>query len=401
MSNRKLLFFPLLLVFYEITTYLSNDMYLPALPQIAADLNILQGQAQATLTSWFLGSISMQLILGPLSDRFGRRPIVLVGGVIFISTTILCALAPNFYTLLIARFFEGAVVCSVVTAGYASIHESFERTQAIRMLALMGSVVVLAPAFGPLFGSAVLYFANWRGIFWVIALLATIAITLLFKFMPETNPPLARKPLEVRSLAKNYWGVLSNTQFLNLTAIYCFIFCNFIVWLSAAPFIVSTEFGMNTVIFSLAQIFIFSFFVAGNRIVKKYLDVIGINNLIRTGMSISFCGALCAIISATFFPTFLMGIVLSMAAYTFGAGLVFAPLSRLAIEACSEPMGIRMALFSTGMNGAGMLGTVFSSIFYHGSLISFASILLVVISVACVIRLGTLNADLKHSTPNA
>ena len=170
MTNQRtgalLRFFPLLMVCYEISAYLSNDMYLSALPQMAIDFNITQHIAQLTLTAWFLGAASMQLILGPASDQYGRRPVLLLGGLCFVIAAVVSALTTDLTTLLISRFFQGCATCSVVVAGYAAIHELYEHKEAIRVLARMSSITILAPALGPLVGGLILQTVGWRFIFW-------------------------------------------------------------------------------------------------------------------------------------------------------------------------------------------------------------------------------------------
>ena len=99
----KPILFPLLLVLYEIATYLSNDMYLPALPDMMRDLGLSTKQAQWTLTTWFVGSAALPLVLGVVSDRYGRRPVLLIGGLIYILSTMVCAIATSSHGLLIAR----------------------------------------------------------------------------------------------------------------------------------------------------------------------------------------------------------------------------------------------------------------------------------------------------------
>src|SRR3990167_5046784 len=115
--------FPVLLALYEICTYLSNDAYLPALPHIAHDLFTSNHLVQLTLTTWFMGSASMQLFLGPIADRIGRRPVLLLGGLVFIAVTTGCAITNNIYTMLVLRFIQGATITSMIVAGYATIHE--------------------------------------------------------------------------------------------------------------------------------------------------------------------------------------------------------------------------------------------------------------------------------------
>jgi MFS transporter, DHA1 family, multidrug resistance protein len=122
--------FPFIFVFYEITHYLANDMYLPAMPRLVADLQTTTHLGQQTITVWFLGTAALQLLLGPLSDRLGRKPILFLGGLIFILSTLICALTSNIHLFLIARFFQGTAVCAVITAGYSSIHELYDQIRA-------------------------------------------------------------------------------------------------------------------------------------------------------------------------------------------------------------------------------------------------------------------------------
>lgn len=119
-TAKMIVIFPLLLVLYEISMYLSNDAYLPALPHIVHDLSTSNHLVQLTLTAWFLGSASMQLFLGPLADKIGRRPVLLFGGLIYILSTIGCAITNDINTLLVLRFIQGASITSMIIAGYAT-----------------------------------------------------------------------------------------------------------------------------------------------------------------------------------------------------------------------------------------------------------------------------------------
>ena len=207
-SQKMLSLFPFLLVFYEISNYLANDMYLPALPQITTDLFTTVHTAQQTLTVFFLGAASLQLFLGPLSDRLGRRPIFFAGGFIFILSTAFCMLATHIHTLLIARFFQGCAVCFIVTAGYSTIHEIYDHIKAIQILAIMASITVIAPAFGPLLGSLVLHWGSWRWIFGLLLIWACIALLALWFLMPESNPKEKRHTFNWKNLFPTLAGTI-------------------------------------------------------------------------------------------------------------------------------------------------------------------------------------------------
>lgn len=126
-------YFPWLLVLYEVLIYLSMDAYMPAFPMIADDFHASANIVQLTATAWMFGALSVQLLFGPLSDRYGRRPILLLSGVIYIVSTTFCMMATNIHFLLVARFFQGSAMPAMYIAGYAAINEYFDSNQAIKI----------------------------------------------------------------------------------------------------------------------------------------------------------------------------------------------------------------------------------------------------------------------------
>ena len=360
-------------------------MYLPALPNIMTDLNVSHEEAQTTLTFWFLGSASMQLIMGPLSDRYGRRPILLISGFIYILTNVMCAITTDINILLAVRFIQGVTVSAVIVAGYASIHELYDQSHAIRILAVMGSITIIAPAFGPLIGGAILNYVNWRWIFWIIAIMATISIASLTKWMPESLPPKDRHPINLKFLGKNYFAILSNWRFTGVSLTFCFSFCGFIAWLTAGPFIIVDEFNLSVLMFGIYQAIIFSCYVFTNFLINKLIDKYPVNHFILVGLVITLSGGVYAAISAVLFPNYLLGLIIGMMIFSFGSGLTFAPLNRLTIESSPEPMGIRMAMMSTYMTVFGVVGSILGSVFYNGTLASLGFVLASVSSLAFII----------------
>jgi len=378
MQNKKLILFPFALVLFEVASYLSNDMYLPALPTIAKELAVSNAQAQNTITWWFIGAVSLQLFLGPISDRFGRRPIIFAGGILFIITSIICALTSNYDLFVIARFLEGTSVCFVTVVGYASIHESFDQIQAIKVFAIMGSITLIAPAFGPLFGSIVLLVLNWRWIFVCLVLLTLISMVALYYLMPETLPVSERHKLEMNLTLKRYWSIFTNKRFLNYSILLGFIFCGFITWIVAGPFLVIERFHYQPYMFGVYQAIIFTFYIVVNNSVKYLIDRLGVHKVIRTGIVIAFIGSVIIFVFAWLLPEFLEGMVIGYVIFAIGSALEFAPLNRMAVESSNEPMGARMAVFSSLFMAYASLGSVLVSVFYNGTLISLASIVLIV-----------------------
>ena len=368
--------YPLLLVLYEMAAYLSNDLYLPALPSIMNELQISSSLAQTTLTAWFVGSASLQLVLGPISDRFGRRPVLLYSGILFVAASIFCAMTNTISMMIIARFFQGMVVCAIIVAGYASIHELLDSEQAVKTMAWMGGVAVLAPAFGPLFGGLLLLFASWRWLFIILAIWGAIIILMLKHWMPESLPPEKRSKFELNKVFKDYWQIICNGRFLINIGAFCLIFASLIVWIVIGPLLVIRDFHLTPVWFGIIQVLLLGSYILGTWVIKRLIDYRGIEGTLKIALPVILIGAFFSVIAAYIWPHRLLFIVISLMIVQFGAGLSLAPLNRLTIESAQQPMGIRVALFSFLMGWFGVIGSATASLFYNGTLHSLAWLVL-------------------------
>ncbi|CAN5286508.1 MFS transporter [soil metagenome] len=379
--------FSLFLCLFEIAIYLSNDMYLPALPQIMHELNISSSLVQFTLISWLLGTTSTQLLLGPISDRYGRKPLVLIAAVTFIISSIVCAFSYNITILLLGRFIQGCTVCAISVAGYAAIHELYDTRQAIQIISLMASITVLAPAFGPLLGSLVLLQGSWRLIFLILAVWGLISFYSLLFSMPETHQPEKRTCFNLSTLLKNYAGILKNKVFMEHTLIHSLISIGIVAWITISPLLVIDSFKYSPLAYGLIQAGIFLGFMAGARLVQKNIMVINTAKLIRYGLIIVSGSSLTSLVLAVLWPHFLLGFILSMGAYATGGSIMFGTLNRLAIDASDKPMGVRLSIFSSIISLAVVGGGTLASLSYDGTILSIACVLSTVSVLACFVKL--------------
>lgn len=384
--NQIFIWFPWMLVCYEITQYLANDLYLPALPYIISDLDTTPYWAQQTLTAWFLGSASLQLLLGPLSDRWGRRSVLLGGGLLFILSTWICACSAEIYTLLIARFFQGCAVCTIATAGYASVHETYDRIRAIQIFSVMGSITLLAPAFGPCLGSILLLWLSWRWIFGLLVIWGIIGWCVLYRWMPESHPPENRQPFRMRILISHYHAIFRNPVFILNTMMNGLFYLAIITWIATAPFWVMMTFEQPSWVFGLYQFLIFGAFIVGSQCVKYGAQRILPDRLIHAGLSLTSLAALLAVTITAYAPDALPGLVACMMVFSLGTALLYAPAQRLAVESCTEPMGTRMAISSTLMCLFGVTGGLLANLTYSRSLFYFAVLLLILSVLSIMVR---------------
>ena len=373
LTEEVLNFFPFILVFYEIANYLANDAYLPAMPSIATQLHTTNHWVQLTLTAFFLGNATMQLILGPISDRYGRRFLLLAGGVVFIVTTLICALTNNIYTLLIIRFFQGSAVTSMIIAGYATIHAIYDNVRAIKTLAWMNSITVLAPALGPLLGALILLISNWRMIFFVLAFWAVLGWFGLWKWMPETCEEAI--PINLKKIVKQYWQALKNWQFIKPILTLSLLFSAMIVWIASGPFLVMETFGYSALNFGIIQGIVFGSFISGTHFVNRSIEKLTIEKITKISIDIAILGGVLSLILSLILRNMLFTVMVPMMIFGFGAGVGFPVFNRLAIEGSDSPMGIKMSLFASFMGISALIGSLIVSSFYNGTTLVYSLIL--------------------------
>ncbi|VDZ04171.1 multidrug translocase mdfA [Escherichia coli] len=167
--GRQALLFPLCLVLYEFSTYIGNDMIQPGMLAVVEQYQAGIDWVPTSMTAYLAGGMFLQWLLGPLSDRIGRRPVMLAGVVWFIVTCLAILLAQNIEQFTLLRFLQGISLCFIGAVGYAAIQESFEEAVCIKITALMANVALIAPLLGPLVGAAWIHVLPWEGMFVLFA----------------------------------------------------------------------------------------------------------------------------------------------------------------------------------------------------------------------------------------
>jgi Bcr/CflA subfamily drug resistance transporter len=388
-TKKKYALFVWLLVAYEIAIYLSVDAYAPALPGIAKAFGVTASSAQFTAIAWFLGGFIVQLIFGPLSDRFGRRPILLFGGVLYVLSSIGCALSPNIHTLLIFRFLQGVAMPSMYIPGYAAINELFSTQEAVHKMAIMNAVTILAPAFGPILGGAFLLVAGWQWIFVVLAVIATIVVTWLFFVMPETvsEEEKQKHTIHLPRIVCQYGKVMGNFKFMNSALLTFLPIVGLISWMLAGPFIITEIFHHSTLDFGIIQVFVFGGFIIGTKVVKKIANDQNYQSVVNLGLGLGLVGSVLLFFISCYFPHALVLVVITLMMVTFGSGLSIPVLSRLTLEKSDETMGVKVTVFSVVRIGAGVLGSVSLALVYNKTLLSMTAIILLFYVISIVLRL--------------
>ncbi len=373
-SSRQLLLFPLFFVLYEMASYMSNDAYLPAMPLIKEQLQTTEDLVRSSLTSWFLGGCMVQLLVGPISDYIGRRKVMVAGGIVFVLSTLACALSTNIHILIWMRFIEGSTIATMAVSGYATIHALYDTKKSIQTIAFINSISVLAPALGPLAGALILQWYPWQTIFYVLAIWAIIPLALLQWDMPETAP-VKQHSLNLKEILGRYKRIALNHRFMIYLIASRTLFSAMIVWLSAGPFLLYDTFKMDSLHFGYAQIFVFGAYIIGTRANSYLMDRYELHTILWQGWAFCLLGSSYSLIYALIGPNDFYPILPGLMFITFGSGISLPIYSRLAIEQSDEPMGAKVAMTTFSMTLFGVLATLSINVLFTNSLLSLALIM--------------------------
>ena len=308
--GRQALLFPLCLVLYEFATYIGNDMIQPGMLSVVEEFGVGNEWVPTSMTAYLAGGMFLQWLLGPLSDRIGRRPVMLTGVVWFIVTCLATLLAQTIEQFTLLRFLQGISLCFIGAVGYAAIQESFEEAVCIKITALMANVALIAPLLGPLVGAAWVHLLPWEMMFVLFAVLATGFVSL---------PLLA--------------------------------------WIAQSPVIIISGEQATSYEYGLLQVPIFGALIAGNLVLARQTSRKTVRSLIILGGWPIMIGLLISAIATVASTHAYLWMTAGLSVYAFGIGLANAGLVRLTLFASemskgtvSAAMGmLQMLIFTVGI----------------------------------------------------
>ena len=229
---------------------MSTDMYLPNLPDVAADLGTSATMAQLTMTFMMLGGALGQLVIGPLSDRFGRRRPALIGTGLHIVTCALCAWAPAIGPLMVYRAAMGVFNASAGVVATAVIRDRFVGREAARIMSRLMLVIGVAPLFAPTIGSLIGRWAGWRGVFVGLGLYGVFLLVSMWWKLPETHPREHRAK-RVGATMRGYGILLRDGHFVALAAVPALLSAVLMSYIVASPFVLQQQYGLGKLQFAL------------------------------------------------------------------------------------------------------------------------------------------------------
>jgi DHA1 family multidrug/chloramphenicol efflux transport protein-like MFS transporter len=354
--GRGALLFPLCLVLYEFSTYIANDMIQPGMLAVVEQYQAGSEWVPTSMTAYLAGGMVLQWLLGPLSDRVGRRPVMLAGVLWFILTCLGTLLAQNIEQFTFLRFLQGVSLCFIGAVGYAAVQESFEESVCIKITALMANVALIAPLLGPLVGAAWIHVAPWQMMFVLFALLAAVALAGLWRAMPETATRIG-EPLSLPRLGRDYREVLRNGRFVAGALATGFAALPLLTWIAQSPVMLIQGENMSSYQYGLLQVPVFGGLIIGNLTLARLTAHHSVRRLILAGVIPIVGGLALAAVATQMAAHAWLWMIAGLSLYAFGIGLSNAGLVRLTLFASEMSKGtvaaamgmMQMLIFTFGI----------------------------------------------------
>ncbi len=335
LSYRQWLF-PLSLVLFEFATYIAHDMIQPGMLQVISDFSASADWVSTSLTAYLCGGILLQWLLGPLSDRLGRRPVLLTGVAFFTLTCFLTVFTQSIEQFILMRFLQGMSLCFIGAVGYAAIQEAFNETLSVKLMALMANITLIAPLLGPLAGAAFIHYAPWKAMFALFSLISALAFWGLWRSMPETATGRDGR-FSMRRLLTDYREVLTNQGVVTGSLSIGLVTLPLLAWVAQSPVLLIQDAGMSPLRYGWLQVPVFTGLIIGNIALSKLSGKVNIRTPIWLGIVPITLGLAIAAGSALFMVHAWEWIIGGLSLYALGTGLVNAGLYRLTLF--SSPTG--------------------------------------------------------------
>lgn len=230
---------------------LSMDMYLPALPEVTDSLHAPASTVQLTLTACLTGMALGQLVVGPMSDRWGRRKPLLLGMIVYVIATAICAVAPSAELLIGFRLLQGLAGAAGIVISRAVVRDLYDGDEMARFFSTLMLISGVAPVIAPVIGGQVLQFTDWRGIFVVLTVIGALLTLVVWKWLHETLPADSRHTGGIGDALRTMRGLLADRVFTGYMIAGSLAFAALFAYVSASPFVVQEIYGASPQTFSL------------------------------------------------------------------------------------------------------------------------------------------------------
>lgn len=336
------------------------DTYLPSFPAIAAEFHATHAQMQQTMGVYLAAFAFVTLIYGPLSDRFGRRPIIVGALLLYVVGSVGAALTSTIEALLFWRVVQGLSAGSGVVVGRAMVRDAFSGHHAQRVLSHAMLMFAVAPAIAPMIGGVLQHAYDWRAVFWFLAVLGAGVVALVVWRAPETLPVAARRSIHPVKVGRAYAEALRHRRFMALVLAFAFNFGGFFIYIAAAPTLLYDHLHLGVNDFWMQFVPMVGGLMLGSFVSGRAAGRMTPQRSIHIGYGVMLGASLLNVAQALWLPPAPLNVLAPLVLYAFAVAFSMPALTVLALDCLPRNRGMAAAVQSflqVGFNAvvAGML----------------------------------------------
>ena len=382
-EHTKTLVTLVLLVLTTSLTIMSLDLYAPSLPYLPEYFGTTTELVKLTVSLNALTYGAGTLVYGPLSERFGRKPI-LISAICFAALCCLfCTLAVSIEQLIVARILLGLSLAAEGVLVYSIINDCYTGKDKVRAFAVWGAACAVVPIFSPILGAYIFVTFGWRANFAVLTIMAAVLTLLLWKYLHETIDTGSRT-VSIKLIGRDYARVLRNRAFLCFAIIQSTAVGYFVLFPTAVPFILANQFDKAPEFYGYYQGSIIFVFILGTLTTRALVKTLPTEQVLTLGTSLVVTGCVLLALVALFSPGSLPVLSGPLALIAFGNAFLFTTIPPLAMDATDSPAGVSSAALLTIQTTLGSLTSLTDSLLPDGDVRQFAMIMGVVAVVAAL-----------------
>ena len=323
---------------------LTTDMYLPSLPDIARQLGASSAQVQLTISAYLIGFAAGQIIYGPVSDRHGRKPVLIGAIALYCAASLACALSTSIEMLIVARAFQALGGSGGIVLTRAIVRDIYSGAHAGRELSVIGSVMALAPVLAPIVGGLIQTAFGWRVTFLALVGAGFVGGGVVWRLLPETLN-IRAEPVSLPSMLRSYRIVGRNPAYLAYLAITSASYAGLFAWISGSAFVLQDLYGLAPFDFGVAFALGSVGYMTGSVIAARLVIRLGLDGVLGFGGCACAGGGLAMVTAVAYGLTSSMSLVIPMAVYLAGLGMVLPQGIAGAMTPFPERAGAASSLF--------------------------------------------------------
>lgn len=348
---------------------LSTDLYLPSLPAIATALDATTARTQLTLSAFLAGFAAGQIFYGSLSDRYGRRPVLIAGLALFCAGTLGCALAPDIGSLIAFRFVQAVGGSGPIVLARAMVRDMYEGKRAAQELARMATIMGVVPAIAPVLGSVLQTWFGWRASFLAALVFGAALLAIVLARLPETIRVRSGERISILAVLRGFGHLLRHPAYRAYVGLVALTYSGLFAWISASSFVLQGVYGLSEVAFAFSFVAVVFGFIAGGILAQRFVRSVGPERTVGIGMACLGGGGAAMLASVLGGVASPLGVIVPMVVYCCGVGLVMPPSMALAMVPFPDRAGAASSFLGLcQMSCAAVIGAAVGAALGHSAL---------------------------------